>query len=80
MLRVLLVIMLAVTAPAGAMATARETGCQSLFSCLFDSPRTTAVQGRRTIAYPDTAKYRPGSIVVSTPKRRLYFILPAGFH
>lgn len=79
MWRVLLIVVLAVTAPAGAMATARESGCQSLFSCLFDgSARTTAVQDRKTIVYPDAAKYQPGAIIVSTPKRRLYFVLPGG--
>jgi len=79
MWRVLLMVMLVVVAPVGAMATARESGCTSLFGCLFGAgSRTTGVRPRETIAYPDAAKYQPGAIVVSTPERRLYFVLPGG--
>jgi len=78
MWRVLLIVVLAVAAPSGAMAAARESGCASLFDCLFGGARTTAVAGRETNTYPDAAKYQPGSIIVSTPKRRLYLILPGG--
>lgn len=78
MWRVLLVVVLAVAAPAGGSSAVREGGCASLFSCLFGSTPSTGVGERETIAYPDAAKYQPGSIIVSTPERRLYFILSGG--
>ena len=78
MWRVLLIVVLAVTAPVDAMAAAHDSGCASLLACLFGGTRTTGVLARETVAYPDAAKYQPGSIIVSTPERRLYFVLSGG--
>ena len=58
--------------------------CGGFFECLFNtrrvnrsgsgmSDRTT----RSTVAFAD-AKYKPGSIIVRTPERALYYVLPGG--
>jgi len=63
--------------------------CGSFFECLFRTrPRTTnasfsSTSGmsdrttRSTVSFGD-AKYTPGSIVVRTPERALYYVLPGG--
>ncbi len=41
----------------------------------YSGPRESAIP-RETIAY--SGKYEPGTIVISAPERRLYFVLPGG--
>lgn len=58
--------------------------CGSFFECLFNSKRTARSSfgasdrtTRSTVAFED-AKYQPGSIIVRTPERALYYVLPDG--
>jgi lipoprotein-anchoring transpeptidase ErfK/SrfK len=63
--------------------------CGSFFECLFRTrPRATnasfsSTSGvsdrttRSTVSFAD-AKYKPGSIIVRTPERALYYVLPDG--
>jgi lipoprotein-anchoring transpeptidase ErfK/SrfK len=66
---------------------ARNRGCQGFFECMFGKPqpRRVASRGgqvgdyetRSTVAWSD-AKYKPGSIIIRTPERALYYVLPNG--
>ncbi len=79
MLRFLLICVWVLAGATGAMAAGREAGCSSLLSCLFGSGRPAAAsRERKVVAYRDAAKYPAGSIVVSTPERRLYLVLGSG--
>jgi lipoprotein-anchoring transpeptidase ErfK/SrfK len=60
--------------------------CDSFFECLFDTRRATRSSfrssgfgrsTRSTVSFAD-AKYKPGSIIVRTPERALYYVLPGG--
>lgn len=60
--------------------------CDSFFECLFNTKRTTRSSfrsgasdrtTRSTVSFAD-AKYTPGSIIVRTPERALYYVLPGG--
>jgi lipoprotein-anchoring transpeptidase ErfK/SrfK len=61
--------------------------CDSFFECLFSTRRTSrasfgsfGVSGRTTrttVRFTD-AKYQPGTIIVRTPERALYYVLPDG--
>jgi lipoprotein-anchoring transpeptidase ErfK/SrfK len=60
--------------------------CDSFFECLFDTRRAARSSfrssgvdrsTRSTVAFTD-AKYQPGSIIVRTPERALYYVLPGG--
>lgn len=61
----------------------RRAGCSGFFGCLFgNSGRRSAGLGygrsfRQVVAF-DTSRYSPGSIIVRTPERALYFVLPEG--
>lgn len=64
------------------MSTRRD--CGSFFECLFNAKRTGRSSfgmsdrtTRSTVAFAD-AKYKPGSIIVRTPERALYYVLPGG--
>ncbi len=66
------------------IATRRQ--CDSFFECLFNTKRTTRSSfrsgagdrtTRSTVSFAD-AKYTPGSIIVRTPERALYYVLPGG--
>jgi lipoprotein-anchoring transpeptidase ErfK/SrfK len=71
--------------PQTSIATRRP--CDSFFECLFDTRRATrtsfgwsGVSGRMTkatVAFTD-AQYKPGSIIIRTPERALYYVLPGG--
>jgi lipoprotein-anchoring transpeptidase ErfK/SrfK len=67
-----------------------RTGCYSFFDCLRQKNRsyqrrstTTAAVGgidrqtRSTVPWKE-AKYAPGTIIVKTPERALYYVLPDG--
>ncbi len=57
--------------------------CGNFFECLFNtrsSSRSFGMSDRRTrstVAFAE-AKYKPGSIIVRTPERALYYVLPGG--
>jgi len=63
--------------------------CDSFFECLFRTKRATRTSflssrggvsdrtTRSTVSFSD-AKYTPGSIIVRTPERALYYVLPGG--
>jgi lipoprotein-anchoring transpeptidase ErfK/SrfK len=67
--------------------------CENFFQCLFGGSRRTSGGSsfggtsfsggisdrvtRSTIAFDD-AKYRPGTIIIRTPERALYYVLPGG--
>ncbi|MGE0240933.1 MAG: L,D-transpeptidase [Parvibaculaceae bacterium] len=62
--------------------------CDSFFECLFNTRRATRTsfrssggigdrKTRSTVAFSD-AKFKPGSIIVRTPERALYYVLPGG--
>ena len=64
----------------------RQIRCGALFRCMFttlrDAPRVWQLPGvdrptRTTVAWA-MAKYAPGSIIVKTPERALYYVLPDG--
>jgi lipoprotein-anchoring transpeptidase ErfK/SrfK len=60
----------------------KKDGCADIFKCLFRNSgrRTTGGLGRsfRQVVAFDASRYAPGSIVVRTPERALYFVLPEG--
>ena len=61
--------------------------CDSFFECLFSTRRATRTsfgssgmsdrKTRTTVSFSD-ANYQPGSIIVRTPERALYYVLPGG--
>lgn len=60
--------------------------CDSFFECLFRTKRSTRAsfgssgfdrRTRATVSFSE-AKYKPGSIIVRTPERALYYVLPGG--
>ena len=62
--------------------------CDSFFECLFKTRRATRSSfrssggisdrtTRSTVSFAD-GKYTPGSIIVRTPERALYYVLPGG--
>lgn len=69
------------------VATRRQ--CDSFFECLFNTRRATRTSfrsgsgfgggrtTRSTVSFAE-AKYTPGSIIIRTPERALYYILPGG--
>ncbi|HEY7748983.1 MAG TPA: L,D-transpeptidase [Aestuariivirgaceae bacterium] len=68
--------------------TARTAGeCSTPFTCLFRTTRRTGSGSfftgfggrgyRQTVAFNDP-RYSPGSIIVRTPERALYYVLPEG--
>jgi lipoprotein-anchoring transpeptidase ErfK/SrfK len=68
-------VVLAATQPAAA---GREGNCAGLLQCLFSEREALAPGGRGVIAYAAAARYPVGAIVVDTPARRLYLVLPGG--
>lgn len=65
------------------MSTRRD--CGGFFECLFNTKRVNRGSSsgmsdrttRSTVSFAD-AQYKPGSIVVRTPERALYYVLPGG--
>jgi lipoprotein-anchoring transpeptidase ErfK/SrfK len=66
----------------------RAPVCQNFFQCLFGGSRRSAGGSsfsggfsdrvtRVTVSFND-GKYRPGSIIIRTPERALYYVLPGG--
>ena len=65
-----------------------EPGCGNFLQCLFDRDNGSpeAIHGykganhstAKVISLPDASKYAPGSIIVRTPERRLYYVLGGG--
>src|SRR5690349_21265859 len=61
--------------------------CDGFFECLFSTRRAARVSftssgvsdrtTRTTVDFTD-AKYQPGTIIVRTPERALYYVLPDG--
>ena len=61
--------------------------CDSFFECLFSTRRSTRTsfrysgmndrRTRTTVSFADET-YKPGSIIVRTPERALYYVLPGG--
>lgn len=64
--------------------------CGSFFECLFSTRRATRVSfqpgsgsgvsdrtTRSTVSFAE-AKYTPGTIIIRTPERALYYVLPGG--
>jgi lipoprotein-anchoring transpeptidase ErfK/SrfK len=62
--------------------------CGSFFECLFNTRRVTRTSfpsgsgisdrtTRSTVSF-DESKYTPGSIIIRTPERALYYVLPGG--
>jgi len=62
--------------------------CDGFFECLFNTRRTTRTSfgstsgisdrtTRSTVSFADS-KYTPGSIIIRTPERALYYVLPGG--
>jgi lipoprotein-anchoring transpeptidase ErfK/SrfK len=77
--------------PLGERSVARTQVCSNFFQCLFGSARrgrsssggssysgSFADRVTRTEVSFDDAKYRPGSVIVRTPERALYYVLPGG--
>jgi lipoprotein-anchoring transpeptidase ErfK/SrfK len=68
-------------------ASIRRT-CGSFFECLFSTRRANRSSFRSSSGFSDRttrstvsfadAKYKPGSIIVRTPERALYYVLPGG--
>jgi len=64
-------------------ASARSSDCADIFRCLFGNGGNRNANPfaggkyRQTVAFSDP-KYAPGSIVVRTPERALYYVLPDG--
>jgi lipoprotein-anchoring transpeptidase ErfK/SrfK len=62
---------------------ARRNDCQDIFRCLFgaDGNRKAKFSDgkryRQVVDFNDS-KYAPGSIIVRTPERALYYVLPEG--
>jgi lipoprotein-anchoring transpeptidase ErfK/SrfK len=63
-----------------------STRCDGFFECLFDTRRATGSSfrsmrfgrsTRSTVAFSE-ANYAPGSIIIRTPERALYYVLPGG--
>jgi len=52
--------------------------CSDLFECLFGNSGAGSSATRRTVSFQASAKYKPGSIVIRTPERALYYVLPGG--
>ncbi len=62
--------------------------CDSFFECLFNTKRTTRSSFRSGSGISDrttrstvsfaSAQYSPGTIIVRTPERALYYVLPGG--
>ena len=64
--------------------TAARRDCGSFMQCLFGKPRRTNGLGglsnrslRKQVAWNDT-KYAPGTLIVKTPERALYYVLGDG--
>jgi len=64
--------------------TAARRDCGSFMQCLFGKPRrTNGLSGlsnrslRKQVAWNDT-KYAPGTLIVKTPERALYYVLGDG--
>lgn len=65
-----------------------ERSCGNFLQCLFDRDKgSSAVTGggrggghstAEVISWPDASRYAPGSIIVRTPERRLYYVLGSG--
>jgi lipoprotein-anchoring transpeptidase ErfK/SrfK len=61
--------------------------CDGFFECLFSTRHTTRASfgssgisdrtTRTTVSFTD-AKYQPGTIIIRTPERALYYVLPDG--
>lgn len=62
-------------ATSGAEAARGE--CTGLFECLFGDIGGRGSATRRTVVFT-AGKYQPGSIVVRTRERALYYVLPGG--
>lgn len=62
--------------------------CDSFFECLFNNKRVLSRGSFRSSGFGDRStrstvsfgegKYKPGSIIVRTPERALYYVLPGG--
>ncbi len=65
------------------MRTAARRDCGSFMQCLFGKSRRTSSGGlsnrsmRKQVAWNDT-KYAPGTLIVRTPERALYYVLGDG--
>jgi lipoprotein-anchoring transpeptidase ErfK/SrfK len=65
-----------------------DRSCGNFLQCLFDRDNgsSAATRGHRggnrstaeVISWSDASKYSPGSIIVRTPERRLYYVLGGG--
>src|SRR6185503_6581278 len=61
-----------------------EPGCGNFLQCLLhrDKSSSAVLSGGHStaevISWPDGSKYAPGSIIVRTPERRLYYVLGSG--
>lgn len=51
--------------------------CGGLFECLFGDIGVGSSSTRRIVSF-SASRYRPGSIVIRTPERALYYVLPGG--
>jgi lipoprotein-anchoring transpeptidase ErfK/SrfK len=67
---------------------ANNRGCQGFFECMFGKPRNSYrvasrsdqvgdYETRSTVSWSD-GKYKPGTIIIRTPERALYYVLPGG--
>jgi lipoprotein-anchoring transpeptidase ErfK/SrfK len=73
--------------PKRSNAMPRRSDCDGFFECLFGDSRGSSrgqsgfgiggSQTRRIVDW-DENKYKPGSIIVRTPERALYYVLPDG--
>ncbi len=65
---------------------ASRSGCRGFFKCLFGEPRVRVVKTRtgsrvadqttaEVVKWSEAARYAPGTIVVRTPERALYYVL-----
>ena len=59
--------------------------CGGFLECVFGKPRTRTSSGRmsdyataKVVAWDEAGKYVPGSIIVRTPERALYYVLGDG--
>ena len=61
-----------------ALRQVKRDDCSNIFRCLFSNSGRRATGSFRQVVAFNGSRYAPGAIVVRTPERALYFVLPEG--
>ena len=61
-----------------ALRQVKRDDCSNIFRCLFSNSGRRATGSFRQVVAFNGSRYAPGTIVVRTPERALYFVLPEG--